>query len=251
MFLKDFAETPAEDALRETALDEYKNLIEVLEGSLVYLNTNLAILKQLSTFRSDLFLGMTNAFLYFCWQNMYQYSVLICRRLWNDSNGIDLKTLQSFVFENIKCEYKLLLQDRLRALKPEQKNFNRIFAKILKVRNVRLAHLDAKFHIEPTEKIAGVKASELNEAAEFLGKFFNCFGFDTTHTFVLIELDSQGTNDLSYILDLLALNSDIIKFYDDDRFRRHWEQLYRPNLELSDIEEINTIRRRHGLEDIK
>ena len=102
-FLNDPSELSAEKALRKGTLDEYYGLLDILHDNLVLLHTNLAILKQLSAFRSDLFGELTNVFHYLCWQNIFEYSILIIRRLWDDPNGINLKTLHSFVYQNTKC----------------------------------------------------------------------------------------------------------------------------------------------------
>lgn len=88
--------------------------------------------------------------------------------------------------------------------------------------------------------------------AIYLGDYFNTLTFGHEQHFVVVQLsqdeNADHRNELSYLFDLIALQSKWIEAYDEEP--EYWERTLRQQLTPSDLKEINRIRRRFRLSQI-
>lgn len=111
-----------EEVLIPEFLAEYEQIRGDLFESLVFLHTNLQLIEQILDFRWQFYQGPSALFTFFA-QNLYEYSVVITHRVWNDqsNDAVTIKRFRNLVEKNIKDEFRHAFHIHLRELRPTRK----------------------------------------------------------------------------------------------------------------------------------
>lgn len=243
-----------EDVLEPDAVDEYERIQGVVRDDLIRLHTNLEMLNQMREFRWDLFQGPTG-FFQMIRGTLVNHSIVIAYRAWSDygrgGDNITLQNLRNLVMTSIREEYREAVQDRLREVEPGPR-LERVVEGMETIRNRRVGHAGEDWHFdEETRREATVTLNELEELWRRLGEFYNALNFGAQQMFVTIELyagDDGTGGDLGYLLQLVAENSNVVAFFDEDP--EIWRRLFGEKLSEDDLREVNRVRERANLEPI-
>jgi len=253
----DFSEAQPETLLNPEWQSEYEYELEAIWWQIVRLNSNLFILRKISSFPYRLFSPFENPFWKSVYEGLFEASVMIIWRIALDTgrDALNITQLKNEIRENMQ-------HDELRGrLDSELKKIG--FAKGLmdvedKVRDLRhnyIAHFSRNWNIDPRPDWARertIRLAELREACQLVNSLFQLLCFGHGRGVLPIQYDPsvrhpEGTDarpDIVRILDSLARDSALLNMPEEQP--GYWP-VYRQQLSQNDLRELHDYRRRFGL----
>ncbi|MCP4680279.1 MAG: hypothetical protein GY854_33265 [Deltaproteobacteria bacterium] len=222
--------------------------MSIFRDELVYLHTNLSLLRQIKDFDFLLF-PTGGTFFRFVARNLATQSVLIVTRLWGDTSkkGLTLDRFRKWLTRSVRRSYLQELEMLLDSVRPDQR-IEKLIRDLRNIRHADLAHLDERVKLGFETPPTPVKLEDLQQVAESLGLIYNSTNFGAETFLVLINLQAPSgrsyEGQLGYILDLLALNSKWFRIAEQDS---HLWSEYRAKLSAEDLKKLNALRERHGI----
>jgi hypothetical protein len=234
-----------EKVLQPSRLEDYQRKMKVFSDELVYLHTNLSLLRQIADFDSSLFQAPVALFRYIR-LNLMSQCVLIVTRLWGDKRK-DVLTLDSFgawLPSAVRCCYTDDVKDILKATHPSRR-VEDLIDNLRTIRHADVAHLGRDVKLGLKTRPAPIKLDEIQEIATCLGGYYNCVNFGAEMMFVLAQLEAPGgkyhESQLGYVFDRIALGSKWFQIYRDHP--KLWPE-YKAKLSSEQLHALNAVAAR-------
>lgn len=221
--------------------EEYRRDFRHFREGLQDLIANVRVLQHLGRFRWEFYDAPREVFGLFA-RNLWQNSYVIASRLWGPTKG-DSKTLNIWknrLTQSVDPYYHRVLRVRLRRVRNDPA-FRDEMERIKKRRNLRYAHLDPASYTEPQLAKELLSLAELVHVAKTLRRIYSLLYLGEPQDFSSSPvLGGREGGQLYYLLDLIRLNSDKVRLFDQDR--ELWLAEVRPALTQEDVQEINELR---------
>jgi hypothetical protein len=204
-----FSHIGKEQVLLPEALPEHERLQTALWDHLVRLENNVALLEDLISVPGTKLLGSGRRVLPWIGQNLYEYTIIVVWRLWddNDPGSITLKRLRRVISEGIHAEFRDAFHRRLREIKPPRE-VRDILLRATQVRHGRLAHIDEGFRFDESRRGPGIEVADLRTATVFLSDYYNKLQFGVHSSFGLATFERREgkSSDTLRMLEELELS---------------------------------------------
>ncbi|MCP4600153.1 MAG: hypothetical protein GY847_06395 [Proteobacteria bacterium] len=235
-----------DEVLQPSRLPEYRKKMRIFWDELVYLHTNLSLLRQIADFDFKLFQAPEALFRYTS-RNLMSQCVLIVTRVWGDKRK-DVLTLDRFgawLPGSVKWTYMESVKNLLHSAQPSSKVVV-LIDNLRSIRHADVAHLSRDIKLGFKTRPATLNLEEMQEIADCLGDYYNSINFGAEAAFVLMQFHAPSgkyhERQLGYVLDRLALGSKWFRI--PEEHPSLWPE-YRAKLSSEELEEINAVGRRH------
>jgi len=251
----EWRETDPSAVIRPQCLAKYESIRDAIWNQLVWLNSSLFVLRKVTAFRFDLFLGMKQAdFWFLVVKNFSAAAILAVTRLATDkrSDCLTIGAFRDFTRQALRPEFAREL-DGVLTQHCFEEHLKQVLGNIKRHRDKWLAHLDSKEALQGgITANYGVSLSDIENVFADLKALFDLLCFGHGHGTLPAEYDEAAylpgvtgrPTDIEELLDEIARESPLLKA--PEQRPDYWESR-RAGMPQADIDEVNRRRTKLGL----
>ncbi|HWR84009.1 MAG TPA: hypothetical protein VN285_11975 [Candidatus Deferrimicrobium sp.] len=240
--------------------EEYERFLDALWRQVIYLNSNVFIIKRITSHPWNLFTLKDNHFWLLTFYSMFDSSVMIVNRICLDAarDVLTIPKLKTEILKQIKGSR--LAADFRKRLKEISFERNMKFAKswLKERRDKRIAHFQylnspEKWAVDYQQLVR--LAEDLPKICEIINSFFDalCFGGGRRKVLgdyggdIIYPEDMDSRADITILLDWIAEHDPLLRMPEEQP--KGWPY-YRENLSADDLKTLNEYRKKFRLPEV-